>query len=116
MIASEPVANLKDRYRTLAVEWDEARENPDEANSIFKVHHSVYKILRDTPEGREAIISFMEDPLTPVRLLAATHSLQWQPAQAQAVLEEIMQQTNPYATDAKWTLRSYRNGKLDLDW
>ena len=35
---------------------------------------------------------------------------------AQLVLEEIEQEGSPYAVDAKWTLRSYRAGKLNLDW
>jgi hypothetical protein len=51
-----------------------------------------------------------------VRLAAATHSLGWQPEQAVGVLEEIEQESNLHAVTAKWTLRSYRNGKLDLDW
>ena len=46
----------------------------------------------------------LDDPVTPVRLLAATHSLQWEPDRAQLVLQEIEQEGNPYAVDAKWTL------------
>jgi hypothetical protein len=51
-----------------------------------------------------------------VRLLAATHSLRLEPERAQLALEEIEQEGSLYAVDAKWTLRSYRSGKLNLDW
>jgi Domain of unknown function (DUF2019) len=108
--------DLRVQYRDLAVDWDAARDNPDEANRIFKAHHALYRRLRDTPAGRRAITGLLDDPVTPVRLLAATHSLQWEPDRAQLVLQEIEQEGNPYAVDAKWTLRSYHNGKLNLDW
>jgi Domain of unknown function (DUF2019) len=109
-------AELTAQYRELAVDWDAARDNSNEANRIFKAHHALYKRLRDTSAGRQAITALLGDPVTPVRLLAATHSLQWDSDRAQLVLEEIEQEGSPYAVDAKWTLRSYRAGKLNLDW
>lgn len=108
--------DLRAQYRELAVDWDAARDDSGEANRIFKAHHALYKRLRETPAGRHAITALLEDPVTAVRLLAATHSLQWEPDRAQSVLHEIEQESNLYAVDAKWTLRSYRSGKLNLDW
>jgi hypothetical protein len=107
---------LRARYRELAVEWDAARDNSDEANRIFKAHHALYRVLRDTPDGRQAITGLLDDPVTPVRLLGATHSLRLEPERAQLALEEIEQEGSLYAVDAKWTLRSYHSGKLNLDW
>lgn len=112
----EGVSDFRDRYRSLAIEWDEARDDPREANRIFDALHTLYKELRDTIDGREAILSLLEDPITAVRLAAATHSLGWEPAHAVRVLEEIEQESNLHAVTAKWTLRSYRSGKLDLNW
>lgn len=109
-------ADLRAQYRALAVDWDAERDNSEEANRIFKDHHALYKRLRVTSAGRQAITDLLDDPVTPVRLLAATHSLQWEPERAQLVLQEIEQESSPYAIDAKWTLRSYRAGKLNLDW
>jgi hypothetical protein len=109
-------SELKTQYRELAIDWDAARDNSNEANCIFQAHHALYKRLRDRPAGRQAITALLCDPVTPVRLLAATHSLQWDSDRAQHVLEEIEQEAGPYAVDAKWTLRSYRTGKLNLDW
>jgi hypothetical protein len=48
-------------------------------------------------------------------VLAATHSLAWETDRAVQALREIEQEPSPYAVDAKWTLRSYRSGKLKLD-
>jgi hypothetical protein len=108
--------NLRAPYRELAVDWDAARDNSKEANRIFKAHHALYKQIRDTTAGRQAITDLLDDPVTAVRLLAATHSLRWEPERAQVALQEIEREGNPYAVDAKWTLHSYRSGKLDLDW
>jgi hypothetical protein len=96
--------------------WDEARDDPPEANRLFDALHKFYKEVRDDAVAREAITSLLNDPITAVRLAAATHSLGWEPDRAVAVLEEIEQESNLHAVTAKWTLRSYRSGKLDLDW
>ena len=114
--AESDVLTLRAEYRALAVEWGEARDTPDQANRIFKAHHAVYKRIRDSAAGREAIIELLDDPVTAVRVLAATHSLAWEPDRAARALREIEQESSPYSVDAKWTLRSYRNGKLNLDW
>jgi hypothetical protein len=109
--------SLRNRYRAMVVAWDAAHDNSDDANRIFKDHHAFYKAIRNSSAGREAITGLLDDPVTAVRLLAATHSLQWEPQRAQNVLKEIEEQEgNLYAVDAKWTLRSYRNDKLNLDW
>jgi hypothetical protein len=107
---------LRDRYRAIAVEWDEARDDPPEANRFFDALQTLYKEMRSDAVGREAISSLLNDPITAVRLAAATHSLSWEGDRAVAVLEEIEQESSLYAVTAKWTLRSYRGGKLDLDW
>jgi hypothetical protein len=113
---TDAVIAMRTRYRDLAVEWDEARDEPTTANKLFDGLHELYKEMRKTEDGREAITGLLDDPVTAVRLAAATHSLGWQPERAVGVLEEIEQESNLHAVTAKWTLRSYRNGKLDLDW
>jgi hypothetical protein len=100
----------------IRVEWDEAQDSPDQANRIFKAHHALYKRIRSTAARREAITGLIDDPMTAVRVLAATHSLAWEPDRAERALREIEQESNPCAVDAEWTLRSYRSGKLNLDW
>lgn len=107
---------LRSRYRALVVSWDEARDDPKQANRIFDAVHALYKELRESETGRQAITSLLDDPLTAVRLSAATHSLGWEQERSEAVLEQVEQEDNLHAVSAKWTLRSYRNGKLDLDW
>jgi len=116
VIDVETVTVLRARYRALVVEWDEARDTPKEANRLFDVLHALYKELRESKEGRQAITGLLEDPITAVQLSAASHSLALQPERAVAVLEELEQGGSLHAVTAKWTLRSYRNGKLDLDW
>src|SRR4051794_11539181 len=114
--ASDTVAALRTEYRALAKVWDAARSDPKKANTIFKKHHALYKLLRETGDGRAAIAGLLDDPVTPVRSLAATHSLAWEPDRAQRVLEQIAQEMSTYGTTAKYTLMEYREGTLDLDW
>ncbi len=114
--AGNDAMTLRVEYRVLAVEWDEARDSPDQANRIFKAHHALYKRIRDFAAGRDAIIGLLDDPVTAVRMLAATHRLAWEPDRVAQALQEIERESSPCAVDAKWTLRSYRNGKLNLDW
>ena len=110
------VTAMRSQYRAMAMDWDAACDDPQKANRLFKAHHAFYKTIRDSSAGREAISGLLDDPVTPVRLLAATHSLGWDPQRAQTVLEEIEREDNLFAVDAKWTLHSFRSGKLNLDW
>jgi hypothetical protein len=110
------VATLRAKYRALVVEWDEARDTPKEANRLFDALHVLYKELRQTEDGRLAITGLLDDPITAVQLSAASHSLALQPERAAAILEELAQGGSLHAVTAKWTLRSYRDGNLDLDW
>jgi len=103
-------------YRRLAVEWDEARNTPEQANPLFDQLHACYKALRKSQVGCRAILSLLADPVTAVRLSAATHSLGTDPHRAIAVLEEIAAGPDLHAVTAKWTLRSFRAGTLNLHW
>jgi len=49
-----------------------------------------------------------------VRLLAASHSLGWAPGEASTVLEALEQERGLHALTAKYTLKAYRSGKLNL--
>jgi hypothetical protein len=117
MSVAEDVLGLRAEYRGLVIEWDEAKDNPAEANGVFDRLHHCYERLRESAAGRQAIGGLIDDPITAVRLSAAAHSPAWQPVAAQAALQEIESQpTGLYAVDAKWTVRWYRQGKLNLDW
>jgi hypothetical protein len=89
---TEPAASvdeLRNQYRDLVLAWETERDNPNKANKISRRHHAFYKSIRDSAEGRGAIVGLMGDPVTAVRLLAATHSLRWLPERAESVLEHI---------------------------
>jgi hypothetical protein len=110
------MSEAREQYRALALSWAAASDDPDMANSLFREHHALYRSMRDSEAGRAAISGFLDDPVPAVRLLAATHSLTWDPERAEDVLERIENEGGVMAMDAKWTLRSHRNANLDLDW
>ena len=113
---SDEISRIRERYRSLAVEWAEARDEPKVANKLFRQHHNFYKEVRTTPAGQQAIVGLLGDVLDPVRLLAATHSLTWQPEAACEVLADLEAAGNLYSIDAEFTLKAFRGGRLDLDW
>jgi Domain of unknown function (DUF2019) len=110
------VHRLRTEYRDLVLAWDQARNDPRIANRLFKKHHRLYKALRESSEGREAITGLLDDPSPPVRLMAATHSLAWAGDTAVHVLESLEHEMSVYGMDAKYTLREFRKGTLNLDW
>ncbi len=98
--------------------WGDLQGDASVANAVFGENHSIYKVLRGNEEGHLGISRLMSHESESVRLAAATHSLAWDPERATAVLEAMQRTpgTSLYAVDAKWTLRSFRNGTLNLDW
>jgi hypothetical protein len=108
--------DFRDRYRSLALDWAAAHDDPKKANRIFKTHHAFYKEIRNQEIGRLAIESLLDDPEPAVRVLAATHALPFSPAHGEHVLEELQRGSGVFAIDAKYTLISFRTGTLDLDW
>jgi hypothetical protein len=96
--------------------WGELQGNSTAANRVFEENHRIYKRLRDSEAGRAGISALMHHHSEWVRVAAATHSLAWAPEAATATLEEIERSDGLIAVDAKWTLRTYRAGTLNLDW
>lgn len=110
------IAEIREQYRSLALAWAAAHANPSEANRLFKQHHAYYKMIRDTPEGRAAILSLLDDPDASVRSLAGTHALRIDPVRAEPVLEQLASGGGYTGVDAKYTLIKFRAGRLNLDW
>ena len=115
-VDDDETTRLVDRYRLLAEEWDEMQSEAKRANVLFDQHHEVAKRVRGVESGRRGIQALLTHPQAGVRLLAATDSLAWDPAAAVPVLEEIEAGPGLHAVTAKYTLKSYRDGKLNLDW
>jgi hypothetical protein len=116
---SEGTSELLDTYLSTAERWHALQSDADaanKANKVFDENHAVYKLLRGSDEGCSGIAQLMAHQRIGVRLLAATHSLAWAPDEAIAVLEAIEKSGGLHAVTAKYTLRSYRSGKLNLDW
>lgn len=109
-----------DEYRCLILAWDKSQEEPKKsskkANRIWDEIHELYKQLRIDEAGRSLINDLLGDPIPVVRLVAATHVLPWAPERGRAVLSALQQGKDLYAFDAKWTLRSFDEGQLNLDW
>lgn len=116
---TQSIQELVAAYRATAAAWDRVQDDAKKANPLFKELHALYKLLRSDEVGRTALTDLMHDRTvgTGVRLLAASHSLAWDPVNGVGVLEAI-ERDGPglYRTTARYTLKSFREGTLDMDW
>ena len=108
------IASLAHRYR-------QAAENTGGAdvvagNQSNDEMHEAYKLLRSTPQGRQAIQDLITDANPRVRCWAASHTLFWAPDAGRAALESLVQADGPSAFDAKMTLREFDAGRLSFDY
>jgi Domain of unknown function (DUF2019) len=100
-----------------AVAWDSlVGSDAKKANRIFDRLHALAKELRQTPSGRAGLLLLSGHEVAGVRLLAATECLAWSPEVAVPALEAIEGSVGLHSVSAKYTLKSYRAGTLDLDW
>ena len=107
---------LVSEYLATAIAWDQAQKDAKQANPLFERLHVVYKQLREVEPGRNGIAALMDHSCVGVQLMAASHSLAWAPEKAAAVLNKIAAGPGLHAVTAKYTLRSFRDGNLKIDW
>ena len=105
---------LLERYRATIV--GRKGLSPKKANRLFDENRGYFRVLRETPEGRQAIERFLEDDDVAVRLNAAADTLAWDPARGQEVLEAIAAGDDMTAFEAEMTLKEFRVGRLDPNW
>jgi hypothetical protein len=110
------IAELRARYRELILSWAAASAAPAEANRLFRKIQQMQKELRESEAGREVIGGLLDDEVVAVRLIAATHTLQWSAELAKPVLTSIEELGGSYSLDAEFTLREFQAGTLNLDW
>jgi len=85
------VGQLLQRYRE-AAEQTVSEDEPDYYTRSYEVH-SLYKLLRETEEGRIGLSNLMRDANPQVRRWAAAHSMAWDREGARQVLNELSSPT-----------------------
>lgn len=111
------VAALLSEFAEGATTWDSlVGSDAKRANRVFDRPHALAKELRQAPAGRAGLLALTGHEIPGVRLLAATECLAWSPEVAVPTLEAIEGSVGLHAVSAKYTLKSYRAGTLDLDW
>jgi len=108
--------SLVSEYLTTTIAWDRAQNDAKKANPLFERLHVIFKQLREVEPGRNGIAELMDHGSVGVRLMAASHSLAWAPEKAAAVLDKIAAGPGLHAVTAKYTLKSFREGNLNMDW
>jgi hypothetical protein len=115
MNEASSVNDLVAEYEAKALLWSELQGHAKAANVVFDRLQVLQKLLRPSMEGRAGITDLVSSGDTGVRLMAATHVLAFDPDAGVAALEAIEAGPGLHAVSAKYTLRSFRAGTLDLD-
>jgi hypothetical protein len=113
-MATESVQELLALYRQGAD--GTSASDPKVANNWQRKMHACYKKLRETPEGRAALMALMADPSPHVRCWAGAHSLQWDANRAKATLVDLRESQGPCSFTAEITLEEFAKGKLSFDY
>ena len=111
---TESIQNCIERFRRAAI--GSADPDPQKANECYDAVHACYKVLRESEEGREAIIALMQDEEPGVRCAAASHSLQWTPVVARQVLEDLRDSNGPFSFTSEMVLKEFDKGWLTFDY
>ena len=110
-------AHLLDAYAEAARAHAKAtlEANPEEANRQYHELHSVYAELRRRgPREIRRLAPLLSDPHAGVRLWAATHLLEVDPAGSESVLRELAKQGDLIGFSAETTLDQWRKGNLSF--
>lgn len=103
-------------YCSRALTDPQRKMDPERANRAHDRAHEIYKELRTTPEGREAICGLMRDPDPDVRSVAAAHALFWRPEEARQVLEELIKSGGILGFECRLLLEEFDAGRLTFDY
>lgn len=103
------------QYEALAVSWDANLGNARIANQIYDRMRHLSRELRQTAEGRQGIEQLLSHPNRGVRLEAAFVCLEWTPALAIPVLQDLVIPRGTQSLAAEMTLSEYSAGRLEFD-
>jgi hypothetical protein len=108
------------RYRATLLKMDALRveggNNAEQWNRLVDQLQVLHLKLRETPEGRQAITTLIDDENRMVRLWSATNALAWEPERAKDTLKGLAAEGGHGSFEAKITLREFGRGKLKTDW
>ena len=113
-MAPESIDDLLAGYREGAN--GTSSSDPKVANKWQRRMHGFYKKLRETEEGKAAIVSLLDDPSPHVRCWAGAHCLQWNTPAAMRTLEALRDGKGSCSFTAEITLREFDRGRLSFDY
>jgi len=118
MSHEEPVdtAALVAQYIALKIEWDGALRTPSKANRIFDQAHRVAVHLRESEDGRQALLALVKHENQAVRLGAAAECIVFAPKPAIKALRKLAKSDGHHSFSAEMTLKEFKAGRLRMDW
>ncbi len=104
-----------EQFRNSAIKAGDFSD-PKAQNKASRKLQASYKTLCLTEEGKAGLIALMSDSNAGVRLSAAARCLQWDPEQAESVLEALRKlNIFPISFEAEMTIEQFNKGNLSFD-
>ncbi len=112
----DDTANLRDEFASVAEAYGLATESGDarRTNRLYDKLVRIAQGLRETKEGRDALLSLVSHPVKWVRLGAAALCLPFGGQKAVLALEELSLEPGFLGLDVEMTLQEWKAGRLKL--
>lgn len=114
-VAKLDLPELVNAYRDAAKHHGAATESGDHrtANKSADLVAAIYSELRRRgPEAQHQLVPLLADPELGVRLWAASHALEFAPAEGEAILTALSSEGRLVGLSAEMTLKEWREGRL----
>jgi hypothetical protein len=111
-------SELIEDYAVAAAEHGRNQDcDPEAANLAYGRLRDIYRELRRRgPEAQSALGFLLVDEEPSIRLWAASHSLEFDPARGELILEELSRgKPGPIRLDAEMVLKQWRKGLLHFE-
>jgi hypothetical protein len=110
LLASGNVAAQLARYLDLAEQWSLLGMQPQLANKIFDKLMALRRVLRETEDGREGLMQFLDHANAKVRSKAAGAGLDWDDPRAIEALQKLLGEPGVVSVSAEYRLKGYFDG------
>lgn len=117
--AGNNIQRLIDNFRQYSIDSNKSIDDTPVSvlNRGVNGAQKCYLQLRDSEEGRLALMALMEDSNAAVAMTAATYSIFWDEEKARRVLIEISHlELGRISINAEMALTLFEKGKLSFDW
>ena len=110
-------SDLISYYEKISEQWGEYTANggnASKANRLYKKIRAIEPQIKETEDGKQRLLSFLDHPNGYVRLNAAVALLDTFPCQAEKCLENLAKERENLGFISEITLEEWKKGELKI--